>query len=186
MSKICLKQTKYQVYRSWFFQIDFSESTDQQGVCVLHSVLHGGHVNIGLQTEVVRWIIIIIIGHGGNLYGLIKIVAGSMEQLCYLDMILNEFQLKSGRKMIELHFSSISWATLGCSIPFSTQMYLNYQKFILNQNQLDNFVHLSQSSSTDCRDFERGVQNQKDFCLRNNMLIEKYCSGEVSKSDKMC
>ena len=36
-------------------------------------------------------IIIIIIGHGGNLYGLIKIVAGSMQQLCYLDMILNEF-----------------------------------------------------------------------------------------------
>ena len=60
-------------------------------VSVLHSVLHCGHVNIGLQTEVVRWIIIIIIGHGGNLYGLIKIVAGSMEQLCYLDMILNEF-----------------------------------------------------------------------------------------------
>ena len=58
---------------------------------MLQSVLHGGHVNIGLQTEVVRWIIIIIIGHGGNLYGLIKIVAGSMEQLCYLDMILNEF-----------------------------------------------------------------------------------------------
>ena len=57
---------------------------------MLYSVLHGGHVNIGLQTEVVRWIIIII-GHGGNLYGLIKIVAGSMEQLCYLDMILNEF-----------------------------------------------------------------------------------------------
>ena len=52
---------------------------------------HCGHTNIGLQTEVVRWIIIIIIGHGGNLYGLIKIVAGSMEQLCYLDMILNEF-----------------------------------------------------------------------------------------------
>ena len=58
---------------------------------MLHFVLHGGHVNIGLQTEVVRWIIIIIIGHGGNLYGLIKIVAGSMQQLCYLDMILNEF-----------------------------------------------------------------------------------------------
>ena len=31
-------------------------------VSVLHSVLQGGHVNIGLQTEVVRWIIIIIIG----------------------------------------------------------------------------------------------------------------------------
>ena len=70
-------------YNEWILGI--------RNTSVLHSVLHSGHVNIGLQTEVVRWIIIIIIGHGGNLYGLIKIVAGSMEQLCYLDMILNEF-----------------------------------------------------------------------------------------------
>ena len=119
-------------------------------VSVLHSVLQGGHVNIGLQTEVVRWIIIIIIGHGGNLYGLIKIVAGSMQQLCYLDMILNEFQLKSERKMIELHFSSISWATVGCSIPFSTQMYLNYWKIKVDQNQLQDFVSHPQRNFYDC------------------------------------
>ena len=154
------------MYRFTILRTDFSGSRtktkDLDFQCILVSVLHSclqvGHVNTGLQTEVVRWIIIIIIGHGGNLYGLIKIVAGSMEQLCYLDMILNEFQLKSERKMIELHFSSISWATLGCSIPFSTQMYLNYLKLIVNQNQLDNFVHLSQSSSTDCRVFERGAK----------------------------
>ena len=38
-------------------------------VSVLYSVLHGGHVDIGLQTEVVWWmIIIIIIGQSSNVY----------------------------------------------------------------------------------------------------------------------
>ena len=73
-----------------------------------------------------------------------------MEQLCYLDMILNEFQLKSERKMIELHFSSISWATVGCSIPFLTQMYLNYWKIKVDQNQLQDFVSHPQINFYDC------------------------------------
>ena len=45
-----------------------------------------------------------------------------------------------------------------------------------------------QYGNTGCRVFKRGVQNGKDFCLRNNMLTGNYvltfencCSGKLSK-----